>query len=185
MRFPCLQPGLWRAIAEGLNAVIINPSIILGTENWDKGSAAIFKSAYNELQWHTDGTSGFVDVRDVADAMILLMESDIIAERFIISGTNESFLKVTNAIADCLGKKRPQKKASPLLAKFLYKLEWLRTKVNRAEPFLTKETAESAFRKVSYDNTKFLKYFSHYKYHSLNDTINECCSLLQQKLNKA
>lgn len=176
---------VWRAIAEGLNAVIINPSIILGAENWEKGSAAIFKSAFNELQWHTEGTSGFVDVRDVVDAMILLMASDITAERFIISGTNESFLNVTNAIADSFGKNRPQKKASPLLAKFLYKLEWLRTKFNGAEPFLTKETADSAFRKVSYDNTKFLKYFSTYSYHSLKDTINECCGLLQQKINKA
>ena len=176
---------VWRAIAEGLNAVIINPSVILGGGNWDKGSTAIFKSAYNELKWHTNGTSGFVDVRDVVEAMLLLMNSEIHSERFIISAVNESFLNLTNAIADSLGKKRPVKNASPIHANILFKLEWLRSKFSGSEPFITKETAASAFRKVTYDNTKFLRYFSAFKYHSLNDTINECCYLLQQKLNKA
>ena len=94
---------VWRAIAEGLNAVIINPSIILGAGNWDKGSSAIFKSAYKELKWHTDGSSGFVDVRDVAEAMTLLMASEISAERFIINGVNESYLNITNVATSSIG----------------------------------------------------------------------------------
>ena len=66
---------VWRGRGEGLDAVIVNPSIILGGNNWDNGSSAIFKSIYNEIKWYTEGTSGFVDVRDVAKAMIRLMNS--------------------------------------------------------------------------------------------------------------
>ncbi|HMZ45271.1 MAG TPA: NAD-dependent epimerase/dehydratase family protein [Chitinophagaceae bacterium] len=36
---------VWRGIGEGLNAVIINPTIILGASNWSKGSTEIFKTA--------------------------------------------------------------------------------------------------------------------------------------------
>ncbi|MBC7722151.1 MAG: NAD-dependent epimerase/dehydratase family protein, partial [Pedobacter sp.] len=66
---------VWRGIGEGLNAVIVNPSIILGASDWTKGSAAIFKSVYDEFPWFADGVNGFVDVVDVVDAMVQLMDS--------------------------------------------------------------------------------------------------------------
>ena len=35
---------VWRSIGEGLQAVIVNPSIIFGGSDWSKGSSEIFKS---------------------------------------------------------------------------------------------------------------------------------------------
>jgi len=84
---------VWRGMAEGLNTVIVNPTIILGSGDWNKGSSEIFKSAYDEFPWYTEGISGFVDVADVVNAMIALMESDITGERFIVSGHNASYQK--------------------------------------------------------------------------------------------
>ncbi len=70
---------VWRGIGEGLEAVIVNPSIILGTGDWNGGSSQIFKTVYNEFNWYTDGITGFVDVTDVVSAMLLLMESNVSA----------------------------------------------------------------------------------------------------------
>ncbi|MBL0145220.1 MAG: NAD-dependent epimerase/dehydratase family protein [Chitinophagaceae bacterium] len=81
---------VWRGVSEGLNAVMVNPTIILGNGNWEDGSSKIFKSAYNEFPWYTAGTTGFVDVKDVASAMIQLMESDVTAQRFILSAENKT-----------------------------------------------------------------------------------------------
>ena len=67
---------VWRGIGEGLQAVIVNPSVILGVGDWDNGSSKIFKTVYNEFPWYTDGETGFVDVMDVVKAMILLMSND-------------------------------------------------------------------------------------------------------------
>ena len=67
---------VWRGIGEGLDAVIVNPVIILGSGDWEKGSSELFKSAYDEFPWYTEGSGGFVDVVDVVKAMILLMESN-------------------------------------------------------------------------------------------------------------
>ena len=50
---------VWRGISEGLDAVIVNPTIILGFSDWHKGSSAMFKNAFREFPWYTDGTSGF------------------------------------------------------------------------------------------------------------------------------
>ena len=60
---------VWRAMAEGLNIAIVNPVIIFGAGDWNKGSSEIFKSSYNQFPWYTNGISGFVDVLDVVDAM--------------------------------------------------------------------------------------------------------------------
>ncbi|HEY4205502.1 MAG TPA: SDR family NAD(P)-dependent oxidoreductase, partial [Puia sp.] len=77
---------VWRAIGEGLPAVIVNPSTILGVGDWNQSSCAIFKSIYNEFPWYSNGINGFVDVGDVAGAVIRLMEADISGQRFILNG---------------------------------------------------------------------------------------------------
>ena len=74
---------VWRGISEGLDAVILNPSTILGYGDWNSSSSAIFKRVYDEFKWYTPGVNGFVDVEDVAAATVLLMESGISGERFI------------------------------------------------------------------------------------------------------
>ena len=40
---------VWRGIGEGLQAVVVNPSLILGSGDWNKGSSEIFRSVYNEF----------------------------------------------------------------------------------------------------------------------------------------
>ena len=45
---------VWRGIGEGLEAVILNPSTILGYGDWNSGSCAIYKSIYNEFSWYTE-----------------------------------------------------------------------------------------------------------------------------------
>ena len=174
---------VWRGIAEGLNAVIVNPTIILGPGNWNESSTELFRSAYKELPWYTDGTTGFVDVRDVAKAMIRLMASDITAERFILSGENTSYRDLFNKIADAFNKKRPAKKVTPFLAAIVWRWEAIKSKFTHRAPLITKETAATAFAKVGFDNSKIKKWLPGFEFHQLDDTIQTTCSLLQQKLN--
>jgi nucleoside-diphosphate-sugar epimerase len=174
---------VWRAIAEGLNAVIVNPTIILGAGNWNDGSSKIFKSVYNGYPWYTDGTSGFVDVKDVAGIMIMLMESEISAERFIISAENKSYHEICNLIADAFNRKRPSKKASRFLASVVWRWEAIKSKFSGTLPLITKETATTALAKVQFDNSKLKKYFPSFEYTNLDQTIKTTCTALQQKLN--
>jgi Nucleoside-diphosphate-sugar epimerases len=114
---------VWRGIGEGLQSVIVNPSIILGGDNWENGSSALFKSSYNEFKWFTEGISGFVDVRDVARAMIMLMNSKISGQRFILSAENLSYKEIFTLMANSFEKKPPQKKVTPLMAEIIWRLE--------------------------------------------------------------
>ena len=174
---------VWRGIAEGLHAVIVNPVIILGNGTIDDGSTGIFKSAYNEFPWYTEGVSGFVDVRDVAAAMILLMESDIHSERFIISAYNLTYKEVFSKIASAFNKKSPSRKVTPFLASVVWRMQSLQSLFTGKRPLLTRETAATAQAKVYYDNSKLLSSLPFFKYRTFDETILDTCISLQQKLN--
>ena len=174
---------VWRGIGEGLNAVVVNPTIILGAGNWEGGSSQIFKSAYDEFPWYTDGVNGFVDVRDVAAAMLQLMDSDITAERFIISAANKSYQEIFNLIATAFHKKKPHKKVTPLVAKLVWRIEAIKSRFTGKDPLLTKETAASALSKEFYDNSKLKSFLPGFTYRNMGETISETCTALQQMLN--
>ena len=173
---------VWRGIGEGLNAVIVNPVIILGDGDWNSGSSQIFKSMYNEFPWYTEGISGFVDVRDVAGAMIGLMQSNISSERFIISAENRSYHEIFNLIADGFGKKKPAKKVTPFIAAMVWRLEGLKKIFTGKSPLLTKETAAAAQASVTFDNKKLLQFLPGFKYRSIEETIEYTCGMMQKKL---
>ncbi len=169
---------VWRGVAEGLNAVIINPSIILGAGNWNEGSTKIFKSVYDEFPWYTEGISGFVDVKDVAIAMIQLMESNITAEKFIISAENISYQDMFTMMAKAFGKKAPSKKVTPFIAALTWRMENIKSMFMGTSPLLTRETANTALTKVEYDNRKLITQLSGFKYRNMQDTITNTCNKL-------
>ena len=172
---------VWRGIGEGLQAVIVNPTLILGGNDWEKGSSAIFKSAYNEFKWYTEGVSGFVDVRDVARAMILLMNSKITSQRFILNGENLSYREIFSSIATCFGKKPPRKKVTPFLAEMVWRSEAVKTMFTGKKHLLTKESARTAQAKVYFDNSKILKALPQFQFTKMKETIEYTCATLKEK----
>ena len=174
---------VWRGISEGLDAVMVNPVIILGPGNWNSGSSQLFKTVYNEFPWYANGVTGFVDVRDVVKAMIQLMNSNITAERFIISAENRNYADVFNLIAKAFNKKPPYKKVTPALAKIVWRLEAVKSWFTGKSPLITKETTATALAKVNFDNSKLKKYLPDFNYIKIEDSITDTCALLQQKIN--
>ncbi|UAY51895.1 NAD-dependent epimerase/dehydratase family protein [Ferruginibacter albus] len=172
---------VWRGIAEGLNAVIVNPTVVLGAGDWSKGSTKIFQTVYNEFPWYSDGVTGFVDARDVARAMIQLMNSSITNERFIVSATNKSYEEVFTLIAKSFNKKPPYKKVTPFLSSLVWRLEAFKSYFTGAEPLVTKDTAATALKKVHYDNSKLLKALPTFQYTPLEQTIIDTCTIFATK----
>jgi dihydroflavonol-4-reductase len=173
---------VWRGIGEGLDAVMVNPSIILGAGDWGKGSSEIFKTAYDEFPWYTEGVSGFVDVQDVVRAMIQLMESDISAERFILSGSNQSYRHVFTSIANAFGKKPPKRKVTAFLANLVWRLEALKSRFTGKDPLLTRETAQTARAKVFFDNGKIQQFLPGFTFTPFEQTIEQYVSIYKQRL---
>lgn len=171
----------WRGNAEGLEVVAVNPSIILGTSDWSSGSTQLFKNVYEEFPYYTEGIHGYVDVLDVAEAMVQLMESDISGEKFILNSENISFKDLFTLMANAFGKKVPAKKATPFMSEIVWRLSYLSAKIKGKKSLLTKETARSAQQTVQYDNSKILKALPHFAFTPLKNSIERIANELREK----
>lgn len=120
---------IWRGQQEGLNAVIVNPGIILGAGFWGDGSGEFFSRVQNGLKFYTLGTAGFVDVWDVVTLMKILMESDLSAERFTIVAETLSFRDVLIEISTALKVSPPSIYAKPYMTSLAWKVDWLLSKI--------------------------------------------------------
>ncbi|MEO6852162.1 MAG: NAD-dependent epimerase/dehydratase family protein [Mucilaginibacter sp.] len=168
---------VWRGIAEGLDAVIVNPSIIIGASAGTEGSGALFETVRKGLKFFTTGSIGFVDVEDVAKCMIALMNSDIHAERFIISAENQSYKDITARIAGCFGTKPPAILAQPWMMELAWRGAAMAAFITQGHPALDKVSAQTASVNRDFDDSKIRKAIA-FEFKPLDTSIKEVCSAL-------
>ena len=162
---------VWRGMAEGLNSVIVNPGIILGEGDWEKGSAKLIKTVDKEFPFYTDGINSWVDVKDVVEVLIQLMNSDISEERFIVSAGNFSYKEIFTMMANALHKDPPHIRASNVLTSLVWRWSVLKSFFTGERPTITRETATTAQKKAYYDNKKLLKALPNFRYTRMEATI--------------
>jgi dihydroflavonol-4-reductase len=173
---------VWRGIGEGLPAVIVNPSTILGYGDWNTSSCAIFKSVFREFPWYTNGVNGYVDVADVAGAVVALLENDITGERFILNGDNWSFRQLFDSIATGFGKKKPSREASLFLGGVAWRLERIRSFFSGKPSLLTKESARIAQSRSFFDNNKILQQLPGFRFTPLQQTVQLACKAYMEEI---
>ena len=172
---------VWRGISEGLQAVIVNPSIILGGTQWTSGSSSLFKTVYDDFGWYSEGIAGFTDVRDVARAMILLMNSEISGQRFILNSENLSYKDVFFRIARHFDKKPPSRRVTPLLAETVWRWEAVKKIFTGKKPLVTRETARTAQAAVRFENRKVLQALPGFAFTPVEETIGRTCQAIKEK----
>jgi dihydroflavonol-4-reductase len=172
---------VWRGVAEGLDAVIVNPSVILGVAGPGMGSSRLFNVVWEGLKVYPPGINGFVDVRDVARAMVLLMESDIRNERFILSAENVTYKRLFDLIADGFGKKGPQIGVSAFLSGLSWGGEWILSWLKGRKPLITKETARTAVQHYEYSNEKIRKAIG-FEFLPVEETIRHFCRVFAKSV---
>ena len=171
---------VWRASQEGVKVVIVNPGVILGGGFWDSGSGKLFSQVYNGFDYYTEGITGFVAVKDVVKAMILLMKSDVSNERFILVAENKSFKEIFFAIAAAFGKKRPSKKVTSWQTEIFWRVAWLISKINGKEPLLSKYSARSAHSISTYSSKK-IQHMNNFEFEKIEKTIQEITTKYPRK----
>lgn len=162
---------VWRGFAEGLTGAIVNPGIILGEGDFSKGSAQLMSNVAKGFPYYTEGVNGFVDVKDVANAMVLLMDSDVTEERFILCAGNYSYKDIFTQMAAALQMTPPAKHAKPWMAAIVWRLDYLRSKLTGKNPLITKESARTAQAKNYYKADKINAFFPTFQYTSIEQTI--------------
>lgn len=172
---------VWRGTQEGLNAVIVNPGIILGGGFWKLGSGALFRKIYQGMKYYTTGLLGYVDVNDVANGMILLMNSEISKERFIMVADNWSFKDFSDMVADKLNVLPPKKEAKLWQLQLAWRLDWLNYFFKRKYRKFTKQMASSVQNNCVFSSEK-LKNELKFNFTPVEKSITETCELFIKDL---
>jgi nucleoside-diphosphate-sugar epimerase len=171
---------VWRGIEEGLDAVIVNPSIILGPGNWDIGSPKLFHTIWKGLKYYTKGETGFVDVRDVARVMTRLMQpatfDQFKNQRFILNAGNLSYQDFFNKIADALQRPRPKAFASDLILQIAWRAARLASFFSGKRPAITREAVSGSNNVDHYNGTKVQRSID-FEYRPLDTTIQDIAYL--------
>lgn len=165
---------VWRGVAEGLDAVIVNPAVIIGAGAGFSGSGAIFKLVKDGLAYYTRGATGIVDVYDVAKSMIALMNSTETAERFIISAENYHYKQLFEEIAAGYGVKAPAREAKPWMLAIAWRAAKLASLFTRKPAALTPDAAKSSLNESLYSNEKIKKTIG-LTFKPLTQSIQEIC----------
>lgn len=155
---------------EGLDVVIVNPGVILGEGFYDSGSGSFFKQIKNGFSYNVPGATGFVDVQDVVKAMIALMQSNILNERYILVGHNLEFEALFQKIAKTLGVPPPSKMLKNWQLELAWRLDWFAGLFGKRRK-LFRSTARSAYGKSIYDQTKLIKAID-FEYTELKKTLD-------------
>ena len=145
---------VWRGVEEGLNAVIVNPSIIIGPGFWETSSGKFFSMIRKGMKFYTGGSSGFVGVDDVSIFMIKLMNSGLSGNRYILNSENLSYKDLFKEIASNLGVKPPSIKAKKWMLYSIWILDTIKSKIFRTEQRLNKDSLLSSLNDKSYSNNK-------------------------------
>lgn len=148
---------VWRGAQEGLNAVVVNPGVILGEGPRNSGSGIIIKSASKTTAYYTSGGMGVVDVKDVVSVMIQLMQGPITNQKYILVGENLSYRELLSELAIHFSKKQPYKKI-PKWGFTLFRIgDWLSSKLLGTKRKLLKSTVNSMYKTSFYDASKVKK----------------------------
>jgi nucleoside-diphosphate-sugar epimerase len=176
---------IWRGIEEGLDAVIVNPSIIFGPANWETGSAKMFKTVWDGMKFYTKGITGFVDVKDVVRAMMLLMDETNFElaknQKYLLNAENLSYQNVFYQIADAIEKPRPKIYASDFMMDFAWRVLRIVSLITRKTPLISRETAASSRAVNNFDGSKIVKQFN-FQYRPISETIQQTAVFLKQDM---
>jgi dihydroflavonol-4-reductase len=170
------EQEVWRGHAEGLNTTILNPSMVLGAGKWHDSSAQIYNRVYDGLKYYPTGSTGWVDVRDVATAVFQCLTSQYNGERYIISSENHTYQSIFEKIANRLHVYAPKQALRSRMGNLLWRLESIRSWLLHQKPVITRETVVSMSAESYYVNEKSVQELN-LQYTTIEKTIEDSCKV--------
>lgn len=177
------EAEVWRGMAEELNAVIVNPTLLVGAGRWSDSSVRLFDAVAKGQLFYPNGATGFADVRDAAKIMIQLMESDVSGERFIISAENRNYRDVIYEIADLLPVRRPMIPLGKWWIPVGRAFDRIRSGITGSGRIFTSEVAHITSTFAKYDNRKIKTVMNHH-FSPISKAIAETVSKYKESVKR-
>ncbi len=167
---------VWRGTQEGLDAVVVNPGVILGEGFYKSGSGVFFRQVKKGFKYVVPGGSGFVDVQDVVRALVLLMQSEIKNERYILVGYNLKFESLFQQIANALKVQAPKRMLKKWQLELAWRLDWFAGLFGKKRKLFS-TTARSAYTVSTYNSSKIREELN-FEFTPLDETLERVANHL-------
>jgi nucleoside-diphosphate-sugar epimerase len=143
-----------RGIAEGLDAVMVNPCVIIGPGLFGRSSMTLVERLQQGTRFYAPGSNAVVDARDVAQCMLAVTEQAPTGERFLLVGENLSYQRLFTLLANAFDKDAPSIPLRRWMLNMGWRVERSRSLLTGSTPFITRDTAHSALTERSYSSAK-------------------------------
>ena len=164
---------VWRGQAEGLSVAAAYPAIVLGAGDWrGSNTPGLWRRAADGLSVYPEGEAGFVDVRDVASAVLSLLDRDTDRDRFLLAAENLSWQYVLTAIAESIEVAPPGYGMPAWQSSFVWPLEQVRAKLTGSDPLITRATHHNVQAVFRYDGSYYTEATGR-SYLPITETIRE------------
>lgn len=164
-----------RGVAEGLDAVIVNPGVIIGPGLAGRSSMMLMERLRRGTRWYPTGTNAFVDARDVAACMVGLMERGLTGERYLLVGANAGYRELFDLVSRAMGQPLPDRRLRPWMLELAWRAERLRTLVTGGSPLVTRTTAATSMGQRAYSAAKVEALLGH-RFRSLEEAVSNTVS---------
>ena len=174
---------VWRGVAEGLSAVIVNPSVVLGPGDWHRSSTRLLRYAHQQRRFYTKGLINFVDVRDVVAQLLALAfdcQPETSGQRYILSAEAVPLADFFRQAATAMQRRPPTVAVPDWAAEIIWRLEHARAVLTGARPLITKDTARAGRQPVVYSHAK-VQSATGLGFRPLADTLAWCAAELGLK----
>lgn len=160
----------WRGEQEGLDLMVVNPSILLAKTSDDRSSTMIYEYLKEGRTYYPKGTVNFIDIRDAAILVRRLYEKEQWGERFILNRESMPYKEFYELMGQVFGMKAPNKPLANSLLAWVLRFQWLFSKLRLTKTILNKQTALIAQQQIFFDNQKVNRLLE-FNYISLKETF--------------
>jgi dihydroflavonol-4-reductase len=172
---------VWRGAEEGLNVVVVIPSVILGAGEPTKSTVRFFHAIRKHSRFYTEGMNGYVDVRDVVTVMRKLMDSSITNERFVVNSQNLTYRELFTHVAEHCQTTLPQIRIPGIALSLAWRIEKLRSIIRGKPPLVTRETVRSSLNTYRYSSEAVRKALN-IEFIPVRQTIDEMCEFMKDEI---
>lgn len=145
---------IWRGVQEGLQALVIMPSVILGKISDDRSSTQIYHYVLEENKYYPQGTVNFIDIRDAVEITFQLFKKDQWGERFILNHRTILYKDFFEKMAKAFEKNPPTKKLKSYQLRMALIAVGIARKLKLTKSPLNKQTAMISQLEIRLENKK-------------------------------
>ena len=159
---------VWRGMQEGVDAIIVNPGVILGYAHRTGPAKQFFNYVKRPTYYFTSGGTGYVHVDDVVDALLQLAKSKLKNARYVLVAENLTYKTFLARLKQQNQLKSSAKFVSATTLKMLWMADTVAAFLKLKKKVFSKGLLQSLTTTATYNGTKISKALPGFQYRPLD-----------------